>query len=155
MKRIVYAFCLSAVLFSVAMVYRAKIVADNSRIRIDFQSNVPHECYFEENSAAVTEECREVLNTQARWLKKYPQFSVVISGYAAKAENDEDTSAEYAFDLGKRRAAMVAEYLVSQGIALRRISSVSYGQGTGAEENAIAGERVKMRKTETVLDFGK
>ena len=154
MNKIVYAFCLLIFVFGVSMVYRSRVVADNSRIIIDFQQIVPKECYFEENSSALTEDCIYVLNEQIKWMKKYLQYSFVVRGFAARAENgvdaSEDETRKYALHLGNRRADMVKNYLIAQGIDKDRIQTVSFG--LNADTNEIeAKDRTKIRRTKTQI----
>lgn len=158
MNRIIYAFCLLVFVFGAAMVYRSGVVADNSKIITEFQQRVPRECYFEENSSALSEECIVVLNEQTAWMKKHLQYSFVVSGFAARAENGEDVSEEetrdYALHLGDRRAEMVKNYLIAQGIDEARISTVSFGLNAESGESK-AMDRAKIRRTKTQLaDLG-
>lgn len=155
MKRIVYAFCLLVFVFGGAMIYRSGVVADNSRIIGEFQQNLPRECYFEENSSALSEDCINVLNEQVAWMNKHPQYSFVVSGFAARAENGEDVSDEdtrdYALALGERRATMVKQYFIAQGIEANRISTVSFGLNA-ENDDAEARDRAKIRRTKTQLE---
>lgn len=154
MNKIIYAFCLFVFIFGGAMIYRSGVVADNSQIITEFQQRVPQECFFEENSSALTADCISVLNEQAAWMKKHWQYSFVVRGFAAKAENGEEISDEevhdYALSLSERRAKMVANYMIAQGIDEMRISTVAYGLNADTAD-AEARDRAKIRRTKTQL----
>ena len=152
MKKIVYAFCLLVFVFGVGMVYRAEVVADNNRVIAEFQNEVPRECFFEEDSSALTAEAIANLDAQIAWMKKHPQYSFLVRGFAAKAEDENDTSAEYALMLGERRTMAVREYLIANGIAVERINTISFGQNADPSRPAEAKDRAKIRRTETVLE---
>jgi peptidoglycan-associated lipoprotein len=63
------------------------------------------------------------LQMGAAYLKQNPNVRFTIEGHC-----DERGSAEYNLGLGDRRANAVKEYLASQGVALARINTVSYGE---------------------------
>lgn len=148
MKRIINAFSVIVVIFCGAMMYRSLLVADTSRVLINYRDTVAQECFFEENSAELSAKAKECVDTQFKWLKEHPQFSVVVHGYAAEAENEEDTSAKYALWLSERRANTVREYLMSKGIEGFRISFASHGQ---SEDETEERDRAKKRRTVTEL----
>jgi peptidoglycan-associated lipoprotein len=64
-----------------------------------------------------------VLQANAGWLKANPNVRFTVEGHC-----DERGSEEYNLALGDRRANAVKEYLLSQGIAASRMSTVSYGE---------------------------
>lgn len=79
--------------------------------------------YFAYNSYDLAPQARDVLRLQAGWLKTYPTSILVIGGNA-----DERGTREYNLALGARRADSVKAFLVSQGVAPSRITTVSYGK---------------------------
>ena len=79
--------------------------------------------YFDFDKAEIRTDGTSTLNSQAVWLKKYPNITIVIEGHA-----DERGTREYNLALGERRANAVKEYLVSRGVAVDRIETVSYGK---------------------------
>lgn len=63
------------------------------------------------------------LQSHANFLKKNTSVRISIEGHA-----DERGSQEYNVALGDERAASVMKYLVEQGVAATRMSTVSYGE---------------------------
>ena len=65
----------------------------------------------------------KVLDANAGWLQTNGNHLLLIEGHA-----DERGTNEYNIALGERRAKAVMNYLVSRGIAVTRITVVSYGE---------------------------
>lgn len=78
---------------------------------------------FARDQVALSAEGRAVVAGQAQWLTRNAGFTAVVEGHA-----DEEGTADYNLALGARRAASVQEYLIAQGVAAGRISTVSYGR---------------------------
>jgi peptidoglycan-associated lipoprotein len=89
----------------------------------DFVVNVGDRVFFETDSSELTEQARATLDKQAQWLNNYNRYSFTIEGHA-----DERGTREYNIALGARRAQTVREYLVSRGIAVQRMRTISYGK---------------------------
>lgn len=89
----------------------------------DFSVNVGDIVYFSTDSTDLTPEASQTLQKQARWLQKYPQFTITIEGHA-----DERGTREYNIALGARRAQTVRNYLAQNGINAQRIRTISYGK---------------------------
>ena len=89
----------------------------------DFVVNVGDRVFFETDSTDLTPVSRQTLDRQAQWLSRYGRTTFVIEGHA-----DERGTREYNIALGARRAAIVQEYLTSQGIAPNRMRTISYGK---------------------------
>jgi peptidoglycan-associated lipoprotein len=79
--------------------------------------------YFGYDQFTLTPKAREVLTNQANWLNTYGAVQVVIEGHA-----DERGTREYNLALGARRAEAVKRFLVGQGVAPTRLTTVSYGK---------------------------
>ena len=88
-----------------------------------FEEVVGDRVLFAVDQSTLGPQARTVLDAQARWLVNNPGFTIIIEGHA-----DERGTTEYNIALGARRAASVQEYLFSQGIALTRMQTVSYGK---------------------------
>lgn len=88
----------------------------------------------------VDAEDRTILDSQAAWLRQYPNVRVTIEGHA-----DERGTREYNIALGERRANSAKNYLAAAGISPARISVVSYGkerpEALGSNEEAWARNR--------------
>ncbi|MGH6676787.1 MAG: peptidoglycan-associated lipoprotein Pal [Xanthobacteraceae bacterium] len=89
----------------------------------DFVVNVGDRVFFDTNSSDLSAQARETLDKQAQWLDHYSQYDFTIEGHT-----DERGTREYNLGLGARRAQVVRDYLVSQGVAAQRIRTISYGK---------------------------
>ena len=81
------------------------------------------DAFFDLDKADIRADAREALSHDAEFLRNYPSLHVTIEGHC-----DERGSTEYNLGLGDRRASAVKQYLVSQGIAADRLSTVSFGK---------------------------
>jgi peptidoglycan-associated lipoprotein len=79
--------------------------------------------YFAFDSHELTVDGRAIVKANADWLKANPSARVQIEGHC-----DERGSVEYNLALGARRAKTVKDYLASLGVALDRLSDISYGE---------------------------
>ena len=107
----------------------------------DFVASVSSDTvYFDTDGYDVDAEDRATLDSQIGWLQKYPQARVTLEGHA-----DERGTREYNLALGDRRANAAKNYLVTQGIAADRISTISYGKerpkALGSDESSWAQNR--------------
>ena len=78
---------------------------------------------FEFDKADINPDQIAKLQTAAAFLKQNPNLKFIIEGNC-----DEKGSEEYNLALGERRANAVKEYLVHQGLAESRFTTVSYGE---------------------------
>jgi peptidoglycan-associated lipoprotein len=78
---------------------------------------------FDYDKADLKPDMVDVLKKNASWLKTNANVRFTIEGYC-----DERGSEEYNLGLGDRRANVVKEFLVAQGVAANRINTVSYGE---------------------------
>ncbi|MEO5335610.1 MAG: peptidoglycan-associated lipoprotein Pal [Magnetospirillum sp. WYHS-4] len=88
-----------------------------------FNAAVGSEVRFDTGSRALTPEAKAILDRQIAWLRRFPDFAVMVEGHC-----DERGSREYNLALGESRAASVKNYMVVQGVAAGRIQAVSYGK---------------------------
>ena len=90
----------------------------------DFVVSVGDRVFFESDSTELTPQSRATLDKQAQWLTTYTQYNqFTVEGHA-----DERGTREYNIALGARRAQTVRDYLVSRGIAVARMRTISYGK---------------------------
>jgi peptidoglycan-associated lipoprotein len=90
----------------------------------DFVVNVGDRVFFETDSSELSVRSRATLDKQAQWLNNYSQYGqFTIEGHA-----DERGTREYNIALGARRAQTVRDYLISRGVAARRMRTISYGK---------------------------
>lgn len=106
----------------------------------DFVVNVGDTVLFDFDMYEIRSDAQAILDSQAAWLRRYPQVRVRIEG-----NTDELGTAEYNLALGARRASAVRDYLVSHGVTSDRIATISFGKerpvDTGASDEAHARNR--------------
>lgn len=79
--------------------------------------------HFSYDSIELTDSAREILRTNADWLREHPKAKVEIEGHC-----DSRGTIEYNLALGAKRANAVRDYLTSLGVAGDRITTISYGK---------------------------
>ena len=89
----------------------------------DFASNAGDRVFFVEDQSTLTPEAQETLKRQAAWLQQYPAVMIQVEGHA-----DERGTREYNIALSARRATAAREFLLAQGVAANRVSSIAYGK---------------------------
>ena len=102
--------------------------------------------FFAFDSAKISDDARDNLESQALYMKKNPDINITVQGRC-----DERGSTEYNLALGALRAGNAAHVLIREGIEPERIKTVSYGK-----ENPLykgTGEKVwaKNRNATTVV----
>ena len=102
--------------------------------------------FFAFDSAKISDDARDDLESQALYMKKNPDVNVTVQGRC-----DERGSTEYNLALGALRAGNAAHVLIREGIEPERIKTVSY-----SKENPLykgTGEKVwaKNRNATTVV----
>lgn len=89
---------------------------------------------FDYDSYDLKGDARDILRANAEWLKSNPSARIEVEGHC-----DERGTSEYNLALGAKRAQAVKDYLVSLGISVDRVSTISYGEEipvcTEANEN--------------------
>ena len=88
-----------------------------------FQQTVGDTVFFATNASSVSARARQTLQRQAQWLNQNQGVNAQIAGHA-----DERGTREFNLALGARRAEAIRAFLVSQGVAAGRLSTVSFGK---------------------------
>ena len=114
-----------------------------------FQQTVGDRVLFTVNEDTLSPEARQILDGQARWLLDNPDYTVRIEGHA-----DERGTTEYNIALGASRASRVQEYLFTQGVAIRRLDTVSFGKERPIEICSEESCYAQNRRAVTVLTTG-
>lgn len=84
---------------------------------------VLEDVHFDFDKATLTKEAKTILARDIQTLKTNPSTRVQVEGHTcAHGKND------YNMALGERRANAVKEYLVKEGIAADRLTTISYGE---------------------------
>ena len=79
--------------------------------------------HFDFDSSKLKPEGMKALDENIATMKANPKLNIRVAGYTSMSG-----TAEYNQKLSDRRAAAVRKYLVSQGIAERRIATIGYGE---------------------------
>ena len=152
MKKLLSLFCAIIALSGCSALSESSLFGGSeceSKMARNFMENAEDRVFFAFDSSAISADSAEILNTQVKWLKKHQNVNVVVQGYC-----DERGTREYNLALGERRANAVKQYLVSQGIAADRISTISYGK----ERPAVLGNNeaawAQNRRAVTVVKAG-
>jgi peptidoglycan-associated lipoprotein len=87
-----------------------------------FQQNVKS-IYFDYDKSDIRADQMSILQSNAAWLKQHAEVRFTIEGHC-----DERGSEEYNLALGDRRANAVKQFLIDQGVAESRFSTISYGE---------------------------
>ena len=100
--------------------------------------------YFDLNSSDLGDSAKEVLASNAQFLKAHLELEVRVDGHC-----DERGTTEYNLALGQRRATIVRDHYANLGVAARRIGTISYG-----EEKTLCADKTedcwaKNRRAET------
>lgn len=98
---------------------------------------------FATNSANIASSFYNPLNSIASVLIQYPETRVIVNGYT-----DNTGAPSYNLDLSQRRAASVRDYLVSQGVASYRVTSIGHGIDNPRATNSTAAGRAENRRVE-------
>src|SRR6476646_3070140 len=108
--------------------------------RVAQQRGYIADAFFAYNESTLSSDAQNALQTSASWLKKNPQYNLLIEGHC-----DERGTEQYNLALGDHRANTAKEYLMTLGIDSARIRTVSYGEerpfDNGHDESAWAKNR--------------
>ena len=91
--------------------------------KAQFQTEIGDRIYFLNDQTTLSGEAEATLAKQAEWLKQYSQVTVQVEGHA-----DERGTREYNISLSARRATAARGFLIKNGVAANRISSIAYGK---------------------------
>jgi len=98
---------------------------------------------FEFGKAGLTQASRAELDRMARVFIRYPDTDIIIDGHTDSV-GGESTNQE----LSEKRAASVADYLASDGIARNRMRTTGYGETRPIDSNETDAGRAKNRRVE-------
>lgn len=95
---------------------------------------------FDYDKSNLSGEAKKKIQGNVDWMKKNGNVKVQVEGHC-----DARGSIEYNLALGERRANSVKAYMVSQGVAADRLSTISYGKekpvSQGDSESAFSKNR--------------
>src|SRR5438045_2834494 len=108
--------------------------------RVAAQRGYLQDAFYNFDEATLAPDAQAALTASATWLKKNPQYNLLIEGHC-----DERGTEQYNLALGDRRANSAKEYIVALGVDASRLRTVSYGEerpfDTGHDEAAWAKNR--------------
>lgn len=107
------------------------------------------ELLFETNKSMLRSEHFATLNSIVDYLVLHPERSVKISGHT-----DNTGSEGHNLTLSKRRANVVAEYLVNNGVDISRVETFGLGSGKPLVPNTTDEGRKKNRRVELLIHDG-
>ena len=113
----------------------------------DIRLVMPGDVTFETNSASLDSRFFSVLDSVATVLQEYKSTLVTVAGYT-----DSTGSPAYNQKLSEKRAATVALYLHSRGVAQERLAAIGHGEAHPVAGNDTAEGRAKNRRVEITLD---
>jgi outer membrane protein OmpA-like peptidoglycan-associated protein len=111
-------------------------------IKITFDSGL----LFAVDQSTVNSTAQSNLVELAATLKKYDDTDVLIEGHT-----DADGADDHNQSLSERRAQAVKAYLVSQGVASNRFSTVGYGENQPVGDNSTADGKSRNRRVEVAI----
>jgi peptidoglycan-associated lipoprotein len=91
--------------------------------RVAEQRGYLQDAFFGFDESTLSSDAQTALTTSANWLKKNPQYNLLIEGHC-----DERGTEQYNLALGDRRANTAKDYMVVLGVDAGRIRTVSYGE---------------------------
>lgn len=98
---------------------------------------------FEFDSDRLTPAAKEILNQVSNTLQAYPDVKVDLEGHTDSIGSD-----AYNMGLSEKRAIAVKTYLVSSGVAAKRMNPVGYGKTRPIDTNETEAGRENNRRVE-------
>ena len=108
---------------------------------------MPGNITFDTDSSELRADFMDTLKSVAKVVQEYKDTLVTIDGHT-----DSTGSESYNQLLSERRAASVAEVLLSQGVAFERVAARGYGELRPIADNSSATGRASNRRVEISLE---
>src|SRR5262245_15000067 len=120
---------------------------EHLRLEKQFVLNLKEGTTFAPNSATLTPEARRQIDGFLNDLQEPQSVLFLVAGHS-----DRTGSADHNYELGQKRAASVAQYLIVQkGIDPLRVNTVSYGANVPIADNATPEGRRQNRRVEILV----
>jgi peptidoglycan-associated lipoprotein len=120
---------------------------DNLQLEKRFVLNLKDGTQFAFDSASMSQETRREIDQFVDGTKNLNNTVFVVVGHT-----DNTGSEDYNFELGQKRAASVARYLISRkGMDPLRVTAVSYGASAPLADNITREGRRKNRRIEILV----
>ncbi len=120
----------------------AKVERVGEGIKITFDSGI----LFAVNKSTLTDQARSNIDKLATILNKYPDTNILVEGHT-----DATGTVEYNQKLSEQRAAAVATFAKTQGVAPSRFTTVGYGESQPIADNSTAEGRALNRRVEIAI----
>ena len=104
------------------------------------------DAFFDFDASTLSAAAQTALTNSATWLKKNPQYNLLIEGHC-----DERGTEQYNLALGDKRANTAKDYLVALGVDASRIRTVSYGEERPFDPGHDEAAWAKNRRAHLVL----
>jgi len=101
---------------------------------------------FSVDSAELNSTSRTALNSAADVFTEFPKTAIISQGHTDSTGSDSHNQG-----LSERRAAAVANYLISQGVDGARMNSTGYGEAHPIATNDTAAGRTQNRRVDLLL----
>lgn len=101
---------------------------------------------FDFDSSQLTEEAKDILTSNAEWIKAHPDSIVTIEGHC----DDRGTQA-YNYVLGEKRAVRTKAYLASLGVDAQQLHAMTFGKDNPACRDYSEACHQKNRRAHMVL----
>ena len=108
--------------------------------------NMPSNITFDTNKADVKPQFYNTLNSVSLVFKEFKQTLINVIGHT-----DSSGDANYNFDLSRRRAAAVAQYLSAQQLDTNRFSVEGHGASDPVASNATVSGKAQNRRVEITI----
>ena len=108
--------------------------------------NMPSNITFDTNQSDVKPQFYSTLNSVALVFQEYKQTLINVVGHT-----DSDGDNNYNYDLSRRRAASVAQYLSSQQLDPNRFSVEGHGENDPIASNATQSGKAQNRRVEITI----
>ncbi len=126
---------------------RALYGLEHLRLQRRFVLDLKQGTNFAFNSAALTDETRRAIDGFLSDLKEAQDTVFLVAGHT-----DNIGPEDYNYELGQKRAASVARYLIThKGVDPLRVSVMSYGKSAPLADNATPGRRRRNQRIEILV----
>lgn len=119
---------------------------DHLRLERRFVLNLREGATFTLNSGALTPAARAAIDGFLADLPALEEAVFLVAGHT-----DNLGPEDYNYELGRRRAASVARYLLAKGVDPVRVTTVSYGESQPVADNGTAAGRRQNRRVEILV----
>ena len=79
--------------------------------------------FFDYDKALLSPKSKQILEENARWIKRFPTATVIVEGHC-----DERGSEEYNLALGDHRAQVTRDHLLDAGVSATQLEALSFGE---------------------------